>query len=472
MTQDDLASWLRVAAENKITTKNTWKSTLIEHFSDISQFRGHSGINFQKAGCTLEGCVKVYSTRVDDVSENTSKLLGMFSREEEPKRPAGRRKTDFIEKNTANINLREIASDDFYDPVFSSILLRDDDAFIVDVLEPTSDGTFIYDRRSDQIIYQDEKIEIACRVLPICASLKEVRAAAPDEDPVQDEHFCANDDFTEDAAFSDHLDTQAENNHGAVGGLKDDQEEAFVFSETPFGYFKGWAGPSHWKVELSASKRTPRAQKPKEKFYMDFTEEQCFSHLFERAETTMSKEFILERRKNKNTLPEDFSYEKKDLYRFILRDAYFSRQEHPGTDQDSKENTRPGDFDGSMEEVAAPSDDGPMHDDIDSDCLSSKLEQSLIIEDNKADLAAGGHAFKAPKAPKRIDITKLKQNILDLINANKNTFSEIYRSLPSLYSPKEMREISMHICLISILHLANEHSFELAQDSNDVLVKR
>jgi condensin complex subunit 2 len=33
-------------------------------------------VNFQKASCTLDGCVKIYSYRVDSVATETGKLLG------------------------------------------------------------------------------------------------------------------------------------------------------------------------------------------------------------------------------------------------------------------------------------------------------------------------------------------------------------------------------------------------------------
>ena len=33
------------------------------------------GVNFQKASCTLDGCVKIYTSRVDSVATETGKLL-------------------------------------------------------------------------------------------------------------------------------------------------------------------------------------------------------------------------------------------------------------------------------------------------------------------------------------------------------------------------------------------------------------
>lgn len=34
-----------------------------------------TGINFQKASCTLDGCVKIWTSRVDSVATETGKLL-------------------------------------------------------------------------------------------------------------------------------------------------------------------------------------------------------------------------------------------------------------------------------------------------------------------------------------------------------------------------------------------------------------
>ena len=48
---------------------------LIDYFHDLSLVRDGDSINFQKASCTLEGCVKVYSSRVESVSSETAKLL-------------------------------------------------------------------------------------------------------------------------------------------------------------------------------------------------------------------------------------------------------------------------------------------------------------------------------------------------------------------------------------------------------------
>src|SRR5437879_375569 len=41
----------------------------------MSLLKEGEGINFQKASCTLDGCVKIYTNRVDSVATETGKLL-------------------------------------------------------------------------------------------------------------------------------------------------------------------------------------------------------------------------------------------------------------------------------------------------------------------------------------------------------------------------------------------------------------
>lgn len=48
---------------------------MIDYFSELTFLRDGDSINFQKASCTLDGCVKIYSSRVDSVAEQTEKLL-------------------------------------------------------------------------------------------------------------------------------------------------------------------------------------------------------------------------------------------------------------------------------------------------------------------------------------------------------------------------------------------------------------
>lgn len=67
--------WMKMAADNKINSKNSWNFALIDYFSELTFLRDGDSINFQKASCTLDGCVKIYASRVDSVVDETTKLL-------------------------------------------------------------------------------------------------------------------------------------------------------------------------------------------------------------------------------------------------------------------------------------------------------------------------------------------------------------------------------------------------------------
>ncbi|GAA5987752.1 hypothetical protein JCM11641_006519 [Rhodosporidiobolus odoratus] len=69
--------WMKIATDNKITSTNTWNLALIDYFHDMSLLRNgdDNSINFQKASCTLDGCVKIWTSRVDSVANETGKLL-------------------------------------------------------------------------------------------------------------------------------------------------------------------------------------------------------------------------------------------------------------------------------------------------------------------------------------------------------------------------------------------------------------
>ncbi|KAJ8118135.1 hypothetical protein ONZ43_g4051 [Nemania bipapillata] len=64
-----------MATDNKINATNSWNFALIDYFHDMSLLKDGDGVNFQRASCTLDGCVKIYTSRVDSVATETGKLL-------------------------------------------------------------------------------------------------------------------------------------------------------------------------------------------------------------------------------------------------------------------------------------------------------------------------------------------------------------------------------------------------------------
>lgn len=62
-------------SKQKINANNSWNFALIDYFHEMSLLKEGDGVNFQKASCTLDGCVKIYTSRVDSVATDTGKLL-------------------------------------------------------------------------------------------------------------------------------------------------------------------------------------------------------------------------------------------------------------------------------------------------------------------------------------------------------------------------------------------------------------
>ncbi|KAJ0052399.1 hypothetical protein Pint_01990 [Pistacia integerrima] len=77
-----LDNCIKLASENKINQKNTWELSLIDHLGEIIKVEEENNVetNFQKASCTLEAGVKIYSARVDSLHSEAYKVLGGINR--------------------------------------------------------------------------------------------------------------------------------------------------------------------------------------------------------------------------------------------------------------------------------------------------------------------------------------------------------------------------------------------------------
>ncbi|KAG9397223.1 Condensin complex subunit 2 CND2 [Carpediemonas membranifera] len=70
---------LKLSSEGKITVKNTWNLSLIEHIDEVLNLdvsNDATDNTFQRASATIDASVKIYSTRVDAIHKETYSLLG------------------------------------------------------------------------------------------------------------------------------------------------------------------------------------------------------------------------------------------------------------------------------------------------------------------------------------------------------------------------------------------------------------
>ncbi|KAJ2720591.1 hypothetical protein GGI07_004508 [Coemansia sp. Benny D115] len=160
--------WMKIAADNKINANNTWDFALIDYFYDMSLLREGDSINFQKASCTLDGCVKIYSSRVDSVASETGRLLsglaetpgtrgsrrgdggdgdGEGGGKQKPRR-AGRT-ANTLAKDFASISVKKLDLEFSVDPLFKKTSADFDEGgargLLLNHLAFDSDGKIVFD---------------------------------------------------------------------------------------------------------------------------------------------------------------------------------------------------------------------------------------------------------------------------------------------------------------------------------------
>ncbi|KKK24121.1 hypothetical protein P175DRAFT_0441195 [Aspergillus ochraceoroseus IBT 24754] len=123
--------WMKMATDNKINANNSWNFALIDYFHDMSLLKEGDGVNFQKASCTLDGCVKIYTSRVDSVATETGKLLSGLAdsrdrktRETEAEGEGGEEDEEDGEGGTSRRSRRKRSHEATLAPSFASLQLK------------------------------------------------------------------------------------------------------------------------------------------------------------------------------------------------------------------------------------------------------------------------------------------------------------------------------------------------------------
>lgn len=173
----DFELWIRMATDNKINANNSWNFALIDFFHDLSLLREGKSINFQKASATLDGCVKIYSSRVDSAATETGRLLSGLAaskyhkpnvedneekdeKEEEGIEEVGgkqRKKNRILESTLVNsfeqIRARKMDFEFVVDPVFKKALSDFDEggskSLLLNMLAIDSTERILFDTTSD-----------------------------------------------------------------------------------------------------------------------------------------------------------------------------------------------------------------------------------------------------------------------------------------------------------------------------------
>ncbi|KAJ8557253.1 hypothetical protein K7X08_002878 [Anisodus acutangulus] len=141
---------IKLASENKINQKNTWELGLIDHLCEIVKVEQENDFetNFQKASCTLEAGVKIYSMRVDSVHSEAYKVLGGINRvgngnEQDPAVEDANAENDQEEGHTRKEQERKLSPLSTLESSFDSLNVKKfDAAFAVDPLYHQTSAQF------------------------------------------------------------------------------------------------------------------------------------------------------------------------------------------------------------------------------------------------------------------------------------------------------------------------------------------
>ncbi|KAL5035556.1 hypothetical protein RTP6_003234 [Batrachochytrium dendrobatidis] len=152
--------WMKIAAENNISTANTWNLALIDYFHDMSVLRDGSSINFQKASCTLDGCVKIYTSRIDSVDSETKRLLDSLSdRENRPEngetaivssvKTKSKSSAKTLQEDVTELNWKHMDAEFSVDPLFKKTAAEFDEGgaqgLLLNHLMISADGKVLFD---------------------------------------------------------------------------------------------------------------------------------------------------------------------------------------------------------------------------------------------------------------------------------------------------------------------------------------
>ncbi|CAG8446230.1 9591_t:CDS:10 [Dentiscutata heterogama] len=164
--------WMKMATDNKINANNSWKLALIDYFHEMSLLKEGDSINFQKASCTLDGCVKIYTSRVDSVATETGKLLSENNDEDspsdgddnaDPERPARKKSstsTTTLVKDYSQLTTKKFDLEFSVDPLFKKTSADFDEGgaqgLLLNHLSIDADGKIIFDASDATLDEVDE----------------------------------------------------------------------------------------------------------------------------------------------------------------------------------------------------------------------------------------------------------------------------------------------------------------------------
>lgn len=584
---------IKLASENKINQRNTWELKLIDHLSEIINVEDDdSETNFQKASCTLEAGVKIYSYRVDSVHSEAYKVLGGLNRtrnsdkdsngcgeegdsrgveeDEVDARKEHQKKSSAssvtLEPSFDALNVKKFDVAFTVDPLYHQTSAQFDEGgakgLLLNTLSVYDDCRIVFDSWDvpgksmksipiqntdlsmidisfvkDSIEHTMTGMQTATDISPTLKGILMLlddpyRAAAEADSAKQNAdiefdscvnnqesgddagpEFCGDDvtheSFNDDLAAAnpdsaswglsapemhDHEEILCEG--GAEDAVDDDisSEQTVDFLVLGLGLpsnSNAWAGPEHWKFRrlkdvqqssdassdmLSREKKIKKAKrKPFQFDFINSTEIDSAAFALPKNQRSL----LLPHNNPPNTtiLPEDCHYQPEELVRlFVLPSVLCIRKKERKVSDVSIER-------GNNQEASATWDGEDCQDGFVGEWDDG--EDSDVVEPNDGDLVAQPRKVQKidvdyDRTSKEVDVRILKETLWERIqdfsiiseqdygerSESAVSFKRLLNSFPAICAAAEPENISVHLCFICLLHLANEHNLKIQDCSS------
>ncbi|CAI2189472.1 14825_t:CDS:2 [Funneliformis geosporum] len=488
--------WMKMATDNKINANNSWKLALIDYFHEMTLLKDGDSINFQKASCTLDGCVKIYTSRVDSVATETGKLLKNNDENEENDNQADpdrrtRKKTTRSEtalaKDYSALTVKKFDLEFSVDPLFKKTSADFDEGgahgLLLNHLSVDTDGKIIFDA-SDAIPDEDEdensndnmtidddnqpKIDISKLRSKYLSGLQQIfnKEICPSL-----QHFDFSGNSNPDFDYTMHNDDDGvdiNSNDDVIEVNRNDDYEEVNRNEDYEGnnYDEGVGINYEISGVFDEDDMNQHARLTENDFVMAMVsnENELFSYFdsaflrnwagpehWKLKKTSKNKgttetEGETKERKKKETELVTF-IESEDLdERFIFASGRSTINAPKLAEKVPHGHLLPDDMHFSSKQL-----------------LQLFLKPQVMLNSkrqNEAQAELESDDVALPDMTKRIDVKKLKENIWKTLTIN-TKFSGVFGDLKKIYPQKKMKDISVPFCFICLLHLANEKSLEV-----------
>lgn len=533
--EEQMKQCIQLNTENKINIKNAFKINIIDLLTCMVT---RDGSNLQMASSSLDVSSKIYGLRVDQVhAEVTKSLVSMGEKraaqemEDDQENQEDQTEEQQVKKKRRRKRGSVLCSAESLkgtiELVSESSLIHDGDPQTSDVLcqvtMPLATDNIYFKNRLraiDEIPVSDSKIKVefkdlrpkraALERLDLCSATKgfsfrkwtvedeEVREEFEEQGPMDRSVFQFDLDASVGGAqFAEDEPERFEiaeflSKNVAAGVNVDFSEYSFV----PTHEIMNWKGGSHWKIRLScrntmpvgtcANKRTKRKVQALE--FNDETIEEVTKLLKPSKGGHLSSKVMSAWSEDKLLLTDDvFNSSKSQLGSYFLRPEGNVR-----TVQLNELNTTRLENNGAeiydYNNVLDTSEYCPDIDQDNDEGLESQPENEagVFVGDNLVEVPdlVGDTFIPYSRRAKKIDVQQLKQSIWKTLKSKvekkeepvikAKEFSEMYQELPKLLNKANQEALSVPVCFVSLLHLANEKvlRIEESEDRSNLIVNK